>query len=118
MFENYGEGYVITRPINGITINGDEFVLNDCGDVMVFASKRKAKLFLQSNGIRHADYDKLGITIRHYTDSEIEISTNIGVMPIVDYREIIAGQSGYDSYDSFYRAGCRLGNGYDKGTEA
>ena len=31
-----------------------------------------------------------------------------------DYREIVASQSGFDSYDEMYHQGYRIGNGYDK----
>ena len=46
------------------------------------------------------------------------VSTNIGTMPIEDYREIKAVQSGFDSYDDMYRQGFRLGDGYDIEPEA
>lgn len=38
-------------------------------------------------------------------------------MPIEDYREIVASQSGFDSYDEMYHQGYRIGNGYDKEPE-
>lgn len=46
-----------------------------------------------------------------------EVQTNMGSMPIEDYREIVASQSGFDSYDEMYHQGYRIGNGYDKKTE-
>lgn len=46
-----------------------------------------------------------------------EIQTNMGSMPIEDYREIVASQSGFDSYDEMYHQGYRIGNGYDKEPE-
>lgn len=46
--------------------------------------------------------------------SVIEVQTNMGSMPIEDYREIVASQSGFDSYDEMYHQGYRIGNGYDK----
>ena len=45
------------------------------------------------------------------------IATNIGNVPIEDYREIVAYQSGLDSYDEMYNEGIRIGNGYDKEPE-
>lgn len=42
------------------------------------------------------------------------VDTNIGNMPIEDYREIRAIQSGYDSYEEMYRDGVRLGGAMDK----
>ena len=46
--------------------------------------------------------------------SVIEVQTNMGSMPIEDYREIVASQSGFDSYDEMYHQGYRIGNSYDK----
>ena len=46
-----------------------------------------------------------------------EVQTNMGNMPIEDYREIVASQSGFDSYDEMYHQGYRIGNGYDKEPE-
>ena len=45
------------------------------------------------------------------------VSTNIGNVPIEDYREIVAMQNGFDSYDEMYQQGIRIGNGYDKEPE-
>ena len=46
-----------------------------------------------------------------------EVQTNMGSMPIEDYREIVASQSGFDSYDEMHRQGYRIGSGYDKEPE-
>ena len=46
-----------------------------------------------------------------------EVQTNMGSVPIEDYREIVASQSGFDSYDEMYKQGYRIGNGYDKEPE-
>lgn len=45
------------------------------------------------------------------------VVTNIGNVPIEDYREIIANQNGFDSYVEMYNEGIRIGNGYDKEPE-
>ena len=45
------------------------------------------------------------------------VATNIGKVPIEDYREIVANQNGFDSYDEMYNEGIRIGNGYDKEPE-
>ena len=42
------------------------------------------------------------------------VATNIGKVPIEEYREIVAFQNGFDSYDEMYNEGIRIGNGYDK----
>lgn len=41
------------------------------------------------------------------------VKTNIGTMPVEDYREIIAMQWGYDSYQQMKRLGGRIGNDFD-----
>lgn len=45
------------------------------------------------------------------------VATNIGNVPIEDYREIVTMQNGFDSYDEMYQQGIRIGNGYDKEPE-
>ena len=49
--------------------------------------------------------------------SVTEVQTNMGSVPIEDYREIVASQSSFDSYDEMYKQGYRIGNGYDKEPE-
>lgn len=46
------------------------------------------------------------------------VKTNIGTMPIQDYREIIAAQNGFDSYEDLRKQGYRLGDGYDTEDDA
>lgn len=45
------------------------------------------------------------------------VKTNICNVPIEDYREIVASQNGFDSYEEMYNEGTRIGNGYDKEPE-
>ena len=45
------------------------------------------------------------------------VKTNIGNVPVEDYREIVASQNGFDSYEEMYNEGIRIGNGYDKEPE-
>lgn len=44
-------GYVIARPINGISINGLEYVLDENGNELVFDNIEEAKCFLSGCGI-------------------------------------------------------------------
>lgn len=37
--------YAISRSINGISLNGQEFLLTPAGDIMKFASKKLAKSY-------------------------------------------------------------------------
>ena len=47
--------YAIKRAINGISINGDEFLLNDDGSTMFFATEALAWKFICRNGISGCD---------------------------------------------------------------
>ena len=40
--------------------------------------------------------------------------TNVGRMPLEDYREIKAIQSGFESYEELCAAGLRVGHGIDE----
>ena len=43
---------IVSRPVNGITINGDlEFLLDGSGEVRVFDSSEEARSFLIANGV-------------------------------------------------------------------
>ena len=52
---------VIGRPINGISINGLEYVLDENGDEMLFESEAEAKQFLIDNGFTEEDIENQGI---------------------------------------------------------
>lgn len=53
--------YVIGRPINGITVNGLEYILNDDGDEIIFDSIEAAKEFLAGFDIGEAEIEAQGI---------------------------------------------------------
>lgn len=77
------------------------------------------------------NYEGYSITLKEYMDKsplvgsmpesdvyrnsqkELVVETNMGTMPLVDYREIKAQEHGFGSYKDFYAAGLRLGKGYD-----
>lgn len=44
---------------------------------------------------------------------ERTVKTNIGEMPIEDYRDIKARQFGFEDYDDMYSQGYRFGDKYD-----
>lgn len=54
-------GYVIGRPINGISINGLEYVLDENGDELIFESIEEAKCFLSGCGIDEEEIEAQGI---------------------------------------------------------
>ena len=41
---------IISRAINGISLNGDEYLLDDDGEVMQFKNGEDALTFLNANG--------------------------------------------------------------------
>jgi len=43
--------YIVGRPIEGISINGDEWLLDDDGEVMEFETHEEAVKFLGVHGI-------------------------------------------------------------------
>lgn len=52
---------VIARPINNITLNGLEFVLDEFGEVKRFQNKNEAVNFLKQNGVTEKDIENLEI---------------------------------------------------------
>lgn len=56
--------YIIGRLINGISINGLEYVLCDSGEVKEFASEDAAIWFLTENGFSEQEISKLEIIKR------------------------------------------------------
>ena len=64
--------YVIARPINGITINGREYILDDANRVRKFKNVKAARDFLRDNGIRKPE--KEGIEILLDDDAAEELS--------------------------------------------
>lgn len=50
------------------------------------------------------------------TEKIVTVETNIGTMPIADYRDIVAQQHGYEDYADMRKDGVMLGNGYDDPT--
>jgi hypothetical protein len=48
---------IIGRPINGISINGLEYALDEHGEVKEFVDKKEAEQFLKDNGFPDEDLD-------------------------------------------------------------
>lgn len=42
----------VSRAINGITINGDEYILDKNNEIMLFENEKQAKQFLKENGVK------------------------------------------------------------------
>ncbi|WP_062322634.1 hypothetical protein [Halolactibacillus sp. JCM 19043] len=50
---------IIARPVNGITINGLEYILDDFGEVKRFNTKDEAIQYLKQNGLSEKEIDSL-----------------------------------------------------------
>lgn len=51
--------YAIGRPINGITLNGNEYVLDENGEMTLFDSMEEAKSFLYRHGLSEEEINDL-----------------------------------------------------------
>lgn len=60
-------GIVIGRPINGISINGLEYLLDDAGDFHHFSTVDAAKQFLRDNGVDDEEALKEGFRYIQHT---------------------------------------------------
>jgi hypothetical protein len=49
--------YCIARPINGINLNGNEYILDELGHLKIFKSRREAIQYLLSHGIPENDIE-------------------------------------------------------------
>ncbi|MCE9557590.1 MAG: hypothetical protein K8R88_01425 [Armatimonadetes bacterium] len=47
--------FTISRPINGITLNGNEFLLDEDGEVIRFATRELAEALLRESGYSDLD---------------------------------------------------------------
>ena len=66
VFWYYDACYAITRPINGVTINGVEYCLDENDQVLTFESMTKAKEYLAKQGYSEAMIEAEGIEIVRY----------------------------------------------------
>ncbi len=67
---NKNEIVTIGRPVNGISLNGDEFLLDDDGNVMEFDSVENAKEFLRANGVDLTD-EEMEESFNFYLDGKL-----------------------------------------------
>ncbi len=52
-------GCIIARPINGISLNGCEYLLDQSGEIQIFRDKNSAVDFLTQHGYTVDDLDYL-----------------------------------------------------------
>lgn len=55
--------YAIGRPIEGVTLNGNEYVLDGDGELMTFDSEDDALGLLKANGFTDGDIERQGIVV-------------------------------------------------------
>lgn len=55
--------YAIGRPIEGVTLNGNEYVLDGDGKMMTFDSEEDALDFLKACGFTDNDIKEQGVVI-------------------------------------------------------
>lgn len=61
MKESMTMSFLIGRPINGVSLNGNEYVLGDDGNPRVFTDMVSAKQFLAGKGLTELDIEAEGI---------------------------------------------------------
>ena len=61
MKESMTMSFLIGRPINGVSLNGNEYVLGDNGKPRVFSDMVSAKQFLAEKGLTELDIEAEGI---------------------------------------------------------
>lgn len=53
--------FAISRPIEGISLNGDEYLLDENDDIMTFETEKEAIDFLKDKGFNDDDISSLNI---------------------------------------------------------
>ncbi len=51
------EGYVVSRAIEGVTINGKEYLIDENDKIMTFETEADAKAFMDDSGVTEDAYD-------------------------------------------------------------
>lgn len=64
------KGVIIGRPINCISINGNEYVCDEYGMTIVFASENHARNFLALEGFTDEDIENNGIVFEIVDDED------------------------------------------------
>lgn len=62
---------VIGRPINGVSLNGNEYAKNDRGVTFTFKDEEEAYHFLHEHGISENDIKAMGIVFETIPDNEL-----------------------------------------------
>lgn len=60
----------VGRPVNGISLNGDEFLLDDDNNVLEFCDKWAAMTYLRENGVELTD-EQMEDSFNFYLDGKL-----------------------------------------------
>lgn len=63
-------GVLVGRPINGISINGNEYLCDSEGRAIVFDDEADARAFLKDSGMTKEDIEDQGIVFEKEEDEE------------------------------------------------
>lgn len=66
------KGVMIGRPINGISINGNEYACDEKGIAIVFEDKNDARAFLKENGYTDKNIEDCGIVFESVEEEDEE----------------------------------------------
>lgn len=59
---------IIGRPLGGVSLNGNEYLLEENGEVMSFTTVQEAKAFLGQNGVSEEDIEAEGIVFEEVSE--------------------------------------------------
>lgn len=66
------KGVMIGRPINGISINGNEYACDEKGRAIVFEDENDARVFLKDNGYTDEAIENDGIVFESIDEEDEE----------------------------------------------
>ena len=59
---------IIGRPLGGVSLNGNEYLLDENGEVMSFTTVQDAKNFLKQNDVSEEDIEAEGIIFEEVSE--------------------------------------------------
>jgi len=82
----------VSRAINGIGLNGDEFLLDDEGNVLTFPNEQNARTYLEKKGVPKDEID----TFNFHEESGIEVIYSTREAFMMHTPEASLGSSDYN----------------------
>ena len=59
---------IIARPLRGVSLNGNEYLLDENGEAMSFTTVQDAKNFLKQNDVSEEDIEAEGIIFEEISE--------------------------------------------------